>query len=340
MSNYKLTIQPYLQKQYISRVSPFLEKFSWTSESVCAFRCPICGDSKRRQNLRRGYIYESDNNWWYKCQNCGAAHTFTFFLKKYHRLLYNELLIDALRSTPRTSEPENVVPATTTAHLHKSNVDRAVIPISASEVAVQYVRSRGIPESKWSKLGFTSNFKKLISKIVENVGLDIGYTNGLLELPAIVIPFVVGGKIAYIQARYITGSFRYQTVKFDEGVTKCFGVDDISGEDVYVFEGPIKSLFVQNSIATADANLESALHYFDKRRLILVFDNEPRSPIAVKKIHHAIDAGFRVVIYPKHITQKDVDDMVNAGIPVNELISSWAVSGVRARLALAEWRKV
>ena len=48
------------------------------------------------------------------------------------------------------------------------------------------------------------------------------------------------------------------------------GIDE--NEKIYVVEGPIDSLFIENSIATADANLTAASEIFDKQKLTLIFD--------------------------------------------------------------------
>ena len=50
---------------------------------------------------------------------------------------------------------------------------------------------------------------------------------------------------------------------------------------VIVVEGPFDSMFLDNAIATADANL-SMTEYLGKDNLILVFDNEPRNKFILK----------------------------------------------------------
>lgn len=334
-----MNIPSFLQKQFINRVSGYLPRFSWESPVSCNFRCPICGDSKKSKTKRRGYIYEARGNWWYKCQNCGHADYFTNYLKEFHRALYNELIIDAIRSNapnPQAAQPNKVSEPTKVATLDISGL----VPVRESDVALSYIKKRMIPEHQWGKLYYTDDFRRVVMNILSDMGADIDAAEKIQPKPAILIPFFINKELSFLQARYLEGDFRYQTARFSD-ITKCFGVDEVDdSEDIYVFEGPIKSLFIDNSIATADASLERAVDYFPKEKLVLVFDNEPRAEIGVRKIEKAINAGFRVVIFPEYIKQKDVDDMIIDGIPVNDNISSWVYSGLKAKMMLKQWKRI
>jgi len=46
----------------------------------------------------------------------------------------------------------------------------------------------------------------------------------------------------------------------------------------------------------------------------MVFDNEPSNKEIVNAIEKYIQNGYSVAIWPDHIQQKDVNDMVLAGI--------------------------
>ena len=58
---------------------------------------------------------------------------------------------------------------------------------------------------------------------------------------------------------------------------KLFGLDTINfDKTTFVFEGPIDSMFIPNSVATAGGDSVSALSGFDKKNMVIVYDNEPR----------------------------------------------------------------
>ena len=52
-----------------------------------------------------------------------------------------------------------------------------------------------------------------------------------------------------------------------------------------------------------------------------------------------IQQGKNVVIWPEDIQEKDVNDMVIAGINVKEIISNNVFHGLEAELKFINWRK-
>jgi len=48
---------------------------------------------------------------------------------------------------------------------------------------------------------------------------------------------------------------------------------------------------------------------------------------------------YNVVIWPDPLTQKDINDMVNDGIDVRDVISSNTHSGLTAKFLLNQWKK-
>ena len=131
---------------------------------------------------------------------------------------------------------------------------------------------------------------------------------------------------------------RYITIMLDDSKPKVYGLDRIDPtEEVYVTEGPFDSHFIDNAIAMcgSDVNL-SGYDY----RFVYTYDNEPRSREIVAKIATTIKAGHKVVIFPKSIKEKDLNDMALAGHDVQSLVESNTYSGLEAKLKLNEWKKV
>ena len=72
----------------------------------------------------------------------------------------------------------------------------------------------------------------------------------------------------------------------------------------------------------------------------MVFDNEPRNLEIIKRIERVIDYGWKVCIWADHVKQKDINDMVNAGITeISEMINKFTYQGLLAKTQLAIWRK-
>jgi hypothetical protein len=85
----------------------------------------------------------------------------------------------------------------------------------------------------------------------------------------------------------------------------------------------------------SDVNLRS-LDY----RFVFVYDNEPRNREIVNKIDATAKRGDQVVIFPKDIMEKDLNDMVLAGRDVQTMVESNTYSGLEATIKLTEWKRV
>ena len=130
---------------------------------------------------------------------------------------------------------------------------------------------------------------------------------------------------------------RYITVMLEEDAPKLFGLDKINeSEPIYIVEGPIDSLFLDNSVAMAGSDVD--IRTFGWRDYIWVYDNEPRSKQITDKLSKSIDHGDKVVIWPTRIEQKDINDMSNAGINVQSVVQSNVYQGLKAKLKLSDWK--
>ena len=125
--------------------------------------------------------------------------------------------------------------------------------------------------------------------------------------------------------------------------TKLFGTDSINDtERILVVEGPIDSMFLNNSVAVASSNLESITEVYDKNNVVLIFDNEPRNKEIVKLLDRAIDNHFKVCIWPEMIEEKDINDMILSGFSQDELqdiIDNNTFVNLRAKMEFVKWKK-
>ena len=78
-------------------------------------------------------------------------------------------------------------------------------------------------------------------------------------------------------------------------------------------EGPIDSLFLPNCLAMAGADM-SDLSILNKDKTTLIFDNEPRNFQICISMVKSLQDGWKVVVWPKSITCKDINDMVLTSI--------------------------
>jgi hypothetical protein len=136
---------------------------------------------------------------------------------------------------------------------------------------------------------------------------------------------------------------KYFTIVNDESEQKIYGLDTLNvHKNIYVFEGPIDAMFIPNSIATAGGDL-TAIQNLPKDKLVICYDNEPRSFETKKKIDKAITQGYNVCIWPSNIEQKDINDMVINGydpIQLQMIIDQNTHKNLSAKMRLMQWSKV
>ena len=325
----------FIDHKYTQLLSNRLERFTRVNQKTYNFRCPICGDSKKNTYKSRGYIYEKKDYLLYFCHNCGASMSFGNFLKQFDQQLYNEYNQEKyLNKEDKEKEPD-----ITKFQPPKFRTDsplrtlKKISQLDADHPAKRYVDKRKIPSKYHYKLCFCPKFKQWINSIVP------GKFNGdAVDEARLIIPFIDKDDTCFgIQGRsFKPDGLRYITIMFDETKPKIFGLDTVDmSKTVYVLEGPIDSMFIDNSIAMAGADVS-----YDIPNGVFVYDNEPRNDQIVKRMEKAINKGYNIVIWPDSLKIKDVNDMVMEGVDPMPLIKENTYSGLQAKMRLSQWKKI
>jgi len=136
-------------------------------------------------------------------------------------------------------------------------------------------------------------------------------------------------------------AMRYITILFDETKPKIFGLEKVNfKERYYAVEGQLDSLFLDNAIAMSGADFDVS-HLENTENMVVVYDNEPRNPEIVKRLERRIEEGYRVVIWPNYVEDKDNNNMVLAGhSDIEAIMKRNSYKGLMARLKLKEWRRI
>ena len=335
----------WLENKYINIISSRLRNFRRKSSELVNFSCPICGDSESDRKKARGYIYNKRGTSLYHCHNCGVTMGVPKFIRTVDSVLYSEYSLEKLKGnkTPEQVDLESFVEKMKKPVFMTDGVLKGLKKISQlkpDHPAKVIVENRKIPPPYHSKMFLCPNFKAHTNQFVPNKFEDISR-----DETRILIPFIDKEKRVHAyQGRAIRDSGpRYITIVLDEAVPKLYGLDTVDfTKKTYVFEGPIDSMFVPNSIATAGGDLVSALSGIDKSSLVVVYDNEPRNRDTVKKIDKAVLMGYSVCIWPENLDYKDVNDMVLGGLSpefIKHIIDTHTYRDLSAMLALTKWSK-
>ena len=204
----------------------------------------------------------------------------------------------------------------------------------------EYVIKRGIPKEHHRNLFYAENFKSFVHEL--EISNDDIYKH-LYEEPRLVIPFFdKSRKMFAVQGRALGQSdLRYITVRIDEQYPKIYGLDRVDlNKPVMITEGPIDSLFLDNAIALAGAD---AVVNIQQKQCTMIFDNEPRNKQIIDRMKKVVDKKFNLVVWPKSLNIKDINDMIIAGntsAKIQTIISNNTYCGLEALQQINDWKKV
>lgn len=328
----------YIDRKFLLQVSPRLQRFTQTKTDLYNFRCPFCGDSQKNKSKARGFIYRKKNDYFFRCHNCSVGHTFYNFLDFVEPSLIREYAMERYKDgetgNHNYTKPTFDIPKP----VFKSRIKLdSIDSLPDGHFAKVYVENRQIPKDRWSDLYFTPDFAKFVASFDIDKELKA-------DDPRLIIPFYdVNKNLFAFQGRALSESkLKYITVKLDDNAKKLYGLDRVDlSKKVYVVEGPIDSMYLDNCIATADANLSFASEVTSN--IVLVNDNEPRNKEIVKQIRDNIKKGLAVCLWPTTIIEKDINDMILSGLTkekIKSIIDEHTYTGLRAEFEFNNWRKV
>ena len=333
----------YVDTKYLNLLSSQLEQFKNKGNNLWNFRCPYCGDSQTSKTKARGYVFQKEGSFIYKCHNCGEGASLPNLIKYVNPNLHKEYVLEKFKggnTAPKTGSTDTKLKFKPKPKYEKGALSnlKKISQLSPNHPAKKWVEKRQIPNNKHYKLYYAPKFYEFASEFKKfNTGNDE---------PRLIIPFVdINGELIAFQGRAFGKSdLRYITIKVDEDAPKIFGLDTIDREKtVHIVEGPLDSLFLENACAMAGSGISNeSLLKLGTEDYVFVFDNEPRSKEIVGLIEKRINAGHRVVIWPDSIKQKDINDMVLAGkspVEIQKIINDNTVFGLSAQTRLSEWRK-
>jgi hypothetical protein len=261
------------------------------------FRCNVCGDSQKSSKKKRGNIVKSKKSgiWYYTCYNCFAMYPkVEKWMKEYFPEEYNQLKKDTFLKTDTkltNKENENEIKKDIQEIYFKPILSDSLL----KQTAIKFCRDRRIPESYWSKFYVCSQEK---------------YANRLI------IPFYNKlGKIYFYQARILPGFDDFGNKYISRfGRKKSFNIYNIDNtKEVIIVEGPIDSMFIQNSIALVGLDIErEELNTIDKKYWML--DNDKQGRKATIKL---LEKGQYVFNWKKYLSENNI--ISDGKIDINDL---------------------
>ena len=327
----------YTDIKYVNLLSSRLTNFKRKDDFLWNFRCPLCGDSQKNRNKTRGFIFKIKTDLVYKCHNCGISMPFPKLIEALDPTLYKEYRLEKFKESNKPRKPTtNIKKVVSGGPEFKRDVFESlplIQNLNITHPARQYLEGRKIP---LNDLYWAENFKEW-----SNLQKPGSFDDTSIDEGRIIIPLrTKGGTALGYQGRSLGKSgLRYITILFKEDSQKIFGLDKLDHDKrIYITEGPFDSLFLDNAVAMAGADVSRCSTVLGSD-LVYVYDNEPRNEHITRRIESKIKDGQMVVIWPTSIKEKDINDMVMAGLDVQNIVKLHTYSGLTATLKFNDWKQ-
>ena len=327
----------YIEQKYLLIASSQLQLFKKKGDFLFNFRCPYCGDSQKNKSKSRGFVFRKESNLIYKCHNCGKGASFQNLLKHVDTKIYDDYIFERYKKTDadvpdigKFQQPSFMKGPSPLKSLKKISSLKYDHPVK------KFVDNRRIPTTAHFELFFTHKFYEWVNKVVPNK-----FPSLRGDHPRLVIPFFdENNKMFAFQGRAFGNEQpKYITIKLDPDKEKIYGLNRVDkNKHIFVVEGPIDSLFLDNCIAVAGADFMK----LPKENTTVIFDNERRNLEVLKQIEKTIYEGYEVVLWPDDMKEKDINDMILAGKTkedIQTIIEKNSYQGNMAMIRFATWRR-
>lgn len=289
-------------------------------QNVYNAECPVCKEGKSSGRSRRLFYFPSKQ--YFFCHNCSKSWQPFEWVKEVTSLTVPEILKrnreksgeitiykkpEPIKQVVINDLPEDSIDLTdpTQVEFYKDN--------KFVKIALQYIESRKL-------LTAINTCRKFYISLTDKI-----HKNRL------VIPFINDNKTVCYQTRALTqNQFPKYLTKFGE--KELFGLSNIDSSIpyVFIFEGPIDSMFIKNGVALAALSptekqaqqLSNLIGY----QQIYVIDNDKNNKQTSRKVDKFIKEGKTVFVWPKDLIRfKDFNEICTE-LELNEISWKFVVS--------------
>jgi len=252
--------------------------------------------------------------------------------------IYKDYILERYSSGVKTVDPKQEFHFNAPVFRKKSVLKnlKSISNLPKEHPARIIIEKRKLPSESYSDLYLCESFYKFTNSLIPNKFPSLDGDH-----PRLLIPFRdKDGEVFAYQGRSFGDEIpKYITIKLDSDADKIFGLDKVDkNKKIYVVEGPIDSLFLDNCIAVAGADFNNV-----QGDVTVIYDNEPRNKEIVKQIEKTINQGRSIVLWPDTLKEKDINDMILSGYTksqIQKIIKDNTFEGVAAKLRFTKWKKI
>jgi len=304
------------------------------------FECPICNEGKSAGKRRRGYFMPEEG--YFYCHNCNRSWTPIKWIQEVCNMSYEDIINESKdfgcsieeffeTKTPKSKKidfgtlPEDSINLLDSSQINYYSNER-VVQLCLYEIQRRRLNTAiNKPKSLWVSLK---------DKIHKN---------------RLCIPFYdEDNQIRFYQTRAILPEdLKNNKSKYLSKLNadkRIYGINNINpdNEYIFIFEGPIDSMFTSNGIAICGLHLtniqQQILQKYSLYQRIWVPDNPLKDKSGREKSFDLIDNGEKVFIWPKELkSYKDLNDVCvhfNLNSVSNKFLINNSFCGIEAKTKL------
>lgn len=254
LTKVRSSLQTILNKRFSNRE----KREIYDKHSRLNFACPYCGDSHEDQRKKRGNLYYGDS-FYYKCYNCNKYRSVDAFLKDFAETLNPDEIVLAREMEKREVTGRFGIDPMVyldIENLKRFAIEREVIeekhklvPLDRSKIYI-YLQKRLQPEM--SKFSWNEERQQLyIFHLIPNTTKVLGYQIRNFKSTPKYLTFKLS-KIYELHNMEVPD----EVYEIDD-ISTTFGILNIDmTQPVTVFEGPLDSFLMKNSVATCSSGID------------------------------------------------------------------------------------
>lgn len=284
-------------------------------QNVFNAECPICREGKSAGRTRRLFYFPHKE--YFFCHNCSKSWRPYEWVKEVTSWTFPEIVKKNEEKSGEVTKYTKVIP----------NNTNVVIP-DLPENAIDLTDSAQLSfykDNRYVKLALECCQNRRLFEAINSCKRFYLSLDDKVHKNRLVVPFYgENNKVVCYQTRALTqNQFPKYLTKFGE--KELFGINNIdcSIPYVFIFEGPIDSMFVKNGVAMASlAPTEKQMQQLNNLigyEQIWVFDNDKNNVQTAKKIEKYIKDGKTIFIWPKEFSKfKDFNEIC-CSLELNEI---------------------
>ena len=279
-------------------------------QNVFNAECPICKEGKSAGRTRRLFFFPHKG--YFFCHNCSKSWRPFEWVKEVTTMTIPEII---KRNSEKSGEVSQSITRLTEVIVEKDNLVIPDLPDGSVDLT-DPVQLEFYRDNKYVKLASEYCSSRRLLTAANSCNKFYVALEDKVHKNRLVIPFYGdNNKVICYQTRALTSKqFPKYLTKFGE--KELFGLNNIDSAIpyVFVFEGPIDSMFVKNGVAMASLSptekQSQQLNTLIGFEQIYVFDNDKNNTQTARKIEKYIKDGKKIFIWPKEFSKfKDFNEI-------------------------------